>query len=146
MNAPVMNGRSAWPDKLSVLVAPDRPAEAAEALRKIATLLGDMPDRCFTTRSALEAVATCKRRTTIPAYGDIRNAMIAWIRDNPEQHTGGGRPSDWSPEEHAWADYWFTREGEGFKRISDHADPRANLVSLLHQQAPKVAAWLGSYR
>lgn len=128
--------RAEWAGKLAVLVAPDRVDEATATLSQIVTMLDDLPDRCFTSRSALTAVAQWKKRTIIPTLTDIRAALRDWMRDHIEPSDG---PASWKPEETAWHDYWLRRQATGFHPpLSPHSDHRANLLDLIKCQCPKV--------
>ena len=75
----------AFMGNLAMLVSPAKPEETAQSLKAMCRMLGDIPERAWRSRSALDAVATSERRSTVPTYGDIRRALVQWVRDNPDK-------------------------------------------------------------
>ena len=121
---------------LARLVQPDRPDEASAALAKMLPMLGGFPLSVWKSRTVLDAVATCKRRTVVPSYADITAVFAAWLHDNPEPTLplpGNLKPADWE-----WVRYFQRREAEGFSRIEGtpaRSTPREHLLSLLRSQS-----------
>lgn len=116
---------------LANLCQPDRPVEALANLAGMLPMLETIPPRCWASRACLDAVATHKRRTVVPSYGDIIAACTAWCRENPDPalRIGDQRKARWSLMDHLWLK-WFDRE--------EFAQGRAHALSLLRAQAPSV--------
>lgn len=131
-----MSDRELWAAKLAMLVQPDRPAEATKALQTVVAMLdADMPARCFTSKSALDAVASCKRRTIVPALADIRTALLQWLRDQDRAKVEG----DWRNEDEHWMNYYRKRHMEGFSPVGDRQNGiEANLLDLIREQSPRA--------
>ena len=125
---------------LAKLVQPDDPEAAYQAFQPMMSMLTHTPDRVWQSRMCLEAIATAKRRTIIPGYGDILAAIGQWCRDNPEATLaiGDERKAGWTQRDHSWLAYYEKRERENFM-------PRGkrNLLSLLREQCPAVVRYLG---
>jgi len=119
---------------LAKLVQPDDAGGAYEAMQPMLRLL-NFPDRVWKARSALDAVATRKRRTIVPAYADIQAALTAWVRENPDPATmiTDERMRGWEDSDHAWLRYWLAREREAFR-----PGGKGHVLSLLRVQAPRV--------
>ena len=47
-------------------------------------------------------------------------------------------PADWSLGDQKWHEYYVMRQASGFAKISEHQNPKANLLDLIRCQAPKV--------
>ena len=135
MTEPRVDQRMRFMEALGLLCQPDRSTEAVETLAKMLPMLATVPGRCWASRSCLDAVATWKRRTVVPSYGDIQAACGQWCRDNPDPalRLGDQRKADWQPMDHMWLS-WFDR-GD-FKR------GRGNALSLLRSQSPKAHAFV----
>jgi len=133
-NAPISQPEK-FMKALAALCQPDRSTEALAALVAMLPMLETVPGRCWASRSCLDAVATAKRRTVVPSYGDIQAACGQWCRDNPDPalRLGDQRKADWLPMDHMWLT-WFDR-GD-FKR------GRHNAMSLMRDQSPKAHAFV----
>ena len=125
----------AFMGNLAFLVSPAKPEETAQSLKAMCRMLTDIPERVWRSKSALDAVATCERRGTVPTYGDIRKALVQWSRDNPERLAlpapDGKRPM--SSEAVAYCRTFARRWNEG-------ADKKV-IVSIAKQYYPREA-WL----
>ena len=136
--------RRVWCVSLAKLVSPSFPEDAAKALCDMLPAFRHMPDGVF-TEDTLVAVATSKRRQTIPSFDEIALVLNAARRELPVANAlpppdaPGLGPDDWQ-----WVSFWHKRRAElfaadtGFQRGSRDAD-LANLDSLIRQQSR--AAW-----
>lgn len=133
---------------LAKLVQPDRPAEAAGALRGMIPMLTSVPWACWGSRTCLDAVATAKRRTVVPSYADISAAMTAWHREQPptQGQIADASKADWSDMDHSWHRFWDKRQGEDFQgKPGFKSRGRENCISLIRQAAPKIAEYIDGH-
>jgi hypothetical protein len=141
--------RRRWCAALAILVQPDRAEEAGEALVKIVSMMADVPEAIFSSRSVLETVARCKRRTIVPSYSDIREAFGAWWRDHRGENALTGPDDGLSTMDRSWLESyrkWLpereAKERDLGTRIYDMPEdqrPVAMLESLIQQQS--APAW-----
>ena len=125
---------------LAKLVQPDDPEAAYQALKAMAAMLTNTPERVWQSRKCLEAIATAKRRTIVPSYADLQSAIGQWLRDNPDtQAITDDRMAGWTDMDHRWLAYYNKRKAEGFAPRG-----KTNLVSLIRGQAPTIIPFLAS--
>lgn len=125
---------------LAKLVQPDDPEAAYQALKSMAAMLTDTPERVWQSRKCLEAIATAKRRTIVPSYADLQSAIGQWLRDNPDtQAITDDRMAGWTDMDHRWLAYYNKRKAEGFAPTG-----KASLVSLIRGQAPTIIPFIAS--
>ena len=105
------------------LTQPDRAEEAVAALVAMLPMLADVDDRAFTNRECLNRVVTIKRRTIVPAYADVREAMTSWLKDNAP-------PALPSPDEEPWARKIRAEREQAVADWSDVTIIRRALLSL----------------
>ena len=73
--------RAQWLSMLAKLTSPMESSAAAQAFAAYAPFLERFPDEAFTAAS-LEHVASKYHRGGVPTYGDIREHLGAWWKDN----------------------------------------------------------------
>jgi hypothetical protein len=123
---------------LAKLVQPDNAEEAGRALLAMIPMLADMPERAFASRTCLNAVATAKRRTIVPSYADIRNAIGAWEREQPRA-PAIGEAAGLDENARMWLAYFRRREDEYFHTQNGRPSSREHCLSLVKAQS--LAAW-----
>ena len=125
---------------LAKLVQPDDPEAAYQALKAMAAMLTNTPERVWQSRKCLEAIATAKRRTIVPSYADLQSAIGQWLRDNPDtQAITDDRMAGWTEMDHLWLAFYTKRKAEGFAPRG-----KANLVSLIRGQAPTIIPFIAA--
>lgn len=123
---------------LAKLVQPDNAEEAGRALANMLPMLTDMPEHAFASRTCLNAVATAKRRTIVPSYADIRNAVGAWQREQPGA-PAIGEAAGLDENARTWLAYFRRRENEYFHTQNGKPSSRELVLSLVKQQS--LQAW-----
>ena len=135
---------------LSRLVAPERAPEALEMLEPMLKLLRDVPDRAWSSRSCLEAVATVRARG-VPSFAEVRKAISQWIAEHATPRTDGeAERAGLSGADALWFRFYQRRRAEAaaadehrIERWGPFEDPAwsamQRLCSLVRQQSPD--AW-----
>ena len=135
---------------LAKLVAPERSAEAETALAPMLALLADVPDRAWSSRSCLEAVATVRARG-VPNYSEIRKAITAWTDAHATPRTDSvGERAGLTGTDALWCDYYWRRKpavvAADEERVRNHGpfeeqvhSKLFRLGSLVRYQSPE--AW-----
>ncbi len=83
--------RTQWLSMLAKLTSPGDAASAAQAFAAYAPFLSQFPDAAFCTAS-LEHVASQFRRGGIPAYGEVRDHLATWWKENRPRPTAIAAP------------------------------------------------------
>lgn len=127
---------------LAMVVQPDNPEKATEALIGMLPMMDRIPDRAFASREYLEAVVQTKRKTVIPALGEFLLAYGHWLKDHPDTaQLEVGVPEHLTGMDLAWWKYFRLRESEGFGAVQGRpASSREHVLSLVKQQS--FPAWL----
>lgn len=135
-----------WCASLAKLVQPDRAVDAADALVAMLPMLSTFPPEVWSSRSALDAVATCRRRTVVPSYSDIASALGQWVRDNPSRVPALAAPDGLHERDWIWVRYFERRRDAGFPSVGGlgrtSVEIRANLLSLVRAQSKPAHDYL----
>jgi hypothetical protein len=122
---------------LAKLVQPDDSEGAARSLAPIMAMVDDVPEFAFASRECLNRVASAKRRTIVPAYADIRSAMLSWVQNQPREALPGLEDEQGlDGMDLSWYRYFRARQAEGFKPLR-HGRPssREHVLSLVLAQS-----------
>ena len=137
----------AWLAKLAVLVNPTHPEVTTKAFVEMLEMMGDVPDRVWRSKKALDYVATAERPYRVPTLKDLRIAIWQWVRENPDTLAiADASKADWSPMDHEWLNYFRMRESVNFgqqtvgihTKTTFQARTRAHCLSLVRSQSPKA--------
>ena len=136
------NPRPKWLAMLAVLVSPSFPEQAHASLAAFQPFLADIPDGAFTQRS-LHAVADSKRRQSVPSLDELRQALGTWWRDYGGDALRLRGPGDGLDDmDRHWLRYWKIRKAEHFAPFRNSPGGADHVLSLVRQQAPRVAAMI----
>lgn len=126
---------------LAKLVQPDNAEEAATALIAMLPMLTDIPEDAFASRECLNRVSTAKRRTVIPAFGDIVAAMNSWVREQPGRPLlADPRATSLSDMDQMWVQFFERREAERFGPVGNRrATTRESCLAFVRSQS--LQAW-----
>jgi hypothetical protein len=123
--------RAQWLGMLAKLTAPTEAGEAAQALMAYLPFLSQFPDAAFTTASLEHVASQCRRGA--PAYGEIRDHLASWWKENRPLHTAIAPPLP--PQRRAPT----TDELEAVSSIVARgiADIEANYERVYHAKKPE---------
>lgn len=124
---------------IAKLVQPDDAEAAAKAMQPYLLMLVDIPDEAFLSKECLDMVAMAKRRTIVPSYANVREAMLAWLNSRPKALLPGLEDAarHLSGMDLHWFQYFRTRESENFAppRPGAPLSSRAHVLGLIRAQS-----------
>ena len=148
--SPTVPRMRSWLLPLRVLAGAPLEAEFELMVPIYAGTCSDLPIGCMTPatqRAALASFSTWPAPSQVHAHlagaRDERAEMLFRLERLAEAREQADAMADWSAMDRHWLGYFRKREVEGFRPVRDGAlGGREHVLSLIRQQAPRVAACL----